>query len=209
MTEEQELQQLANQGKGLSVLSWILPPFAGFLMLFVALLVFGLFAAAFIGSSGGSSSGDNGGGTHDPGSLGYMPAQLRPIFTKAADKYNVSVHLVAAIFSAGEHGGSFPTHGPWASSSVGASGPFQFMPATWNGGYADDCNGDGVKDIQSLDDASCGAAHYLAANHAKGMYDDSKTSEGNIKAAIFAYNHAQFYVDDVWTAYVKYLHYQP
>jgi soluble lytic murein transglycosylase-like protein len=62
-------------------------------------------------------------------------------------------------------------------SSAGAQGPMQFMPATW-ALY-------GRGDINDTHDAILGAARYLVAAGAPG----------NMPKALFAYNHAQAYVN--------------
>jgi len=71
-------------------------------------------------------------------------------------------------------------------SSAGAVGWMQFMPDTWLR-WGMDASGDGIADPWSAEDAVHSAARYLAA--AAGRSDISR--------AIFAYNHAQWYVDDV------------
>jgi membrane-bound lytic murein transglycosylase B len=72
-------------------------------------------------------------------------------------------------------------------SSAGAIGPMQFMPATF-ASYAVDGDGDGTKDAWDPQDAVFSAARYLCANGA-GRGPDG------IRTALFAYNHAQWYVD--------------
>jgi murein DD-endopeptidase MepM/ murein hydrolase activator NlpD len=62
----------------------------------------------------------------------------------------------------------------------------QFMPSTWKA-YGIDANGDGRKDPYNPVDAICAAARYLKA--AGGDTD--------LRQAIFAYNHATWYVDEV------------
>jgi hypothetical protein len=62
----------------------------------------------------------------------------------------------------------------------------QFMPATWKA-YGVDANGDGVKDPYHPSDAIFAAARYLRA---AGAGDD-------LPRAIYAYNHAGWYVDSV------------
>jgi len=71
-------------------------------------------------------------------------------------------------------------------SSAGAVGWMQFMPATW-ARYGLDANGDGRADPANPTDAIFASARYLAA--AGGT--------GNLPAALYAYNHARWYVDDV------------
>ncbi len=78
-------------------------------------------------------------------------------------------------------------------STAGAIGPMQFMPATF-AAYAVDGDGDGVTDAWDFHDAIPTAAAYLCASGAR-----SGTADG-VRAALFAYNHAQWYVDLVLAA---------
>ncbi len=71
-------------------------------------------------------------------------------------------------------------------SSAGALGWMQFMPPTWEA-YGVDANRDGLKDPFNPVDAIFAAARYLRAAGA----------ETDIRKAIFAYNHADWYVDSV------------
>jgi murein DD-endopeptidase MepM/ murein hydrolase activator NlpD len=71
-------------------------------------------------------------------------------------------------------------------SSAGAVGWMQFMPSTWLR-WGTDADGDGVADPWSPDDAIFSAARYLAA--AGGASD--------LERAVFAYNHADWYVREV------------
>ncbi len=73
------------------------------------------------------------------------------------------------------------------SSYAGATGPMQFMPATFNH-YALDGDGNGTKDIHDLDDALLTAGRYLAAGGA---------ARGNYQTALFNYNHSNTYVANV------------
>lgn len=160
---------------------------------------------------------DEFGCTQGAGNLpGTVPAPYKDIFIKAGAKHNVEPALIAGIFFAGEHASSWPEppppYGngrPWASSPVGASGPFQFMPPTW-AAYGDDGDGDGDKDIQDLTDAAFGAAKYLAANGGTiGSPDGTpkqQPKEGpSIRNAIWHYNHADWYVERVFKAYQEFL----
>jgi hypothetical protein len=71
-------------------------------------------------------------------------------------------------------------------STAGAVGWMQFLPSTWKR-WAVDANGDGIADPYNPADAIFTAARYLQAAGA------SK----NISQAIFAYNHAGWYVQSV------------
>jgi hypothetical protein len=74
-------------------------------------------------------------------------------------------------------------------SSAGALGPMQFLPSTW-AAYGVDGDGDGNADILNPFDAVPSSALYLcrfgAGRGEQGLYD-----------AIFAYNHADWYVRKV------------
>jgi len=71
-------------------------------------------------------------------------------------------------------------------SSAGALGWMQFIPSTWMR-WGLDADGDGIANPWDPEDAVYAAARYLAA---AGAHDD-------LERAVFAYNHAQWYVDDV------------
>ncbi len=81
-------------------------------------------------------------------------------------------------------------------SSAGALGPMQFLPSTW-AAYGLDGDGDGRADILSPYDAIPAAAGYLCRSGANrgpdGLYD-----------AIFAYNHADWYVRKVLALAAQY-----
>ncbi|MFC4946638.1 lytic transglycosylase [Pseudonocardia sp. GCM10023141] len=67
-----------------------------------------------------------------------------------------------------------------------ATGPMQFLPATWRSIGADG-NADGVADPNNVDDAALGAARYLCAGGG-----DLSTTAGAI-AALFRYNRSAAY----------------
>ncbi len=81
-------------------------------------------------------------------------------------------------------------------SSAGALGPMQFMPATWAWAGVDG-DRDGDANIMDPFDAVPAAALYLcrhgAGRDAEGLYD-----------AVFAYNHADWYVRQVLDLAAKY-----
>src|SRR5437763_3950942 len=71
-------------------------------------------------------------------------------------------------------------------SSAGAIGWMQFMPSTWLR-WGVDADGDGVSDPWRAADAIYAAARYLAASG----------GQTDIARAVYSYNHAQWYVDEV------------
>ncbi len=119
-----------------------------------------------------------------------VPTELIPIYQKAATKYKLGKRgptILAAINKIETDFGRIAHEVSYA----GAMGWMQFMPGTW-AAYGVDANGDGIKDPVNKWDAIFAAANYLKASGApKDWYK-----------AIFAYNHADWYVQDV-LAYAK------
>jgi soluble lytic murein transglycosylase-like protein len=113
-----------------------------------------------------------------------VPPVLVPMFRRAAATYGLGPQGPAILAGINEVETAFGTN--LNVSSAGAIGWMQFMPATWEG-YGVDANGDGVKDPYNPEDAIFAAAGYLSAN---GMPADTY-------GAIFAYNHADWYVSEV------------
>jgi murein DD-endopeptidase MepM/ murein hydrolase activator NlpD len=114
-----------------------------------------------------------------PASLGFQ--QLQALWQQAGDAYGIDWQVLAAINKVESNFGR--NMGP---SSAGAVGWMQFMPSTWDR-WGVDANGDGIADPWNPQDAIFGAARYLAA---AGGHDD-------VARAVLAYNHAQWYVDEV------------
>jgi Transglycosylase SLT domain len=113
-----------------------------------------------------------------------VPSFLLPIYQQASDTYGlgpVGPSILAAINEI--ESGFGQNLGP---SSAGAVGWMQFMPSTW-AVYGVDADNDGTKDPNNPNDAIFAAARYLRAG---GMPEDPE-------GAIFAYNHADWYVADV------------
>lgn len=151
---------------------------------FVLLLVFFLLAAALIvgGEVVSASSCDTAQPEFEEG--GQPPAEFRELYLGASNRYRLGPRgpaILAAIHKIESDFGE--NMGP---SSAGAVGQMQFMPSTW-GRYGVDADGDGRRDPYSAPDAIYSAAKYLRASGAPGDW----------YAAIFAYNHADWYVQDV------------
>ena len=106
---------------------------------------------------------------------------LQSLWQRAGATYGIPWQVLGAINKVESNFGQ--NMGP---SSAGAIGWMQFMPSTWER-WGMDANGDGVSDPWNPEDAIFAAARYLAA--AGGRTDISR--------AIFAYNHAQWYVDEI------------
>lgn len=112
-----------------------------------------------------------------------IPARIRTLYLQAAARYGVSWALLAGV------GMEETAHGRnTATSTAGARGLMQFMPATWRA-YRVDGDHDGQASITNDADSIHTAARYLAATGAR-------TSVG-MRAALYAYNHALWYVNDV------------
>ena len=113
-----------------------------------------------------------------------IPADIKTLYVAAAEKYHLPWTLLAGIgMEETAHGRNNTT------SSAGAQGLMQFMPATW-ATYGVDGDGDGRADIHNNADSAMSAANYLTA---------SGVTAGpvGVRRAIFAYNHADWYVNDV------------
>ncbi|MDF8263516.1 peptidoglycan DD-metalloendopeptidase family protein [Luteipulveratus flavus] len=113
-----------------------------------------------------------------------IPDQIKQYYVNAANRYKVPWTLLAGV------GMEETAHGRNnRPSSVGAQGLMQFMPATWES-MGVDGDGDGKADINNDADSAMSAANYLTKSGAH------KGAEG-VRKAIFAYNHADWYVNDV------------
>ena len=76
-----------------------------------------------------------------------------------------------------------------STSSAGARGVMQFMPATW-ATYGIDGDGDRRADITKNADSIHSAANYLD-------HTGARTGTDGVRRALHAYNHADWYVNDV------------
>ena len=107
--------------------------------------------------------------------------ELLGLWQSAGQAYGVPWNVLGAINKIESNFGR--NMGP---SSAGAIGWMQFMPSTWLR-WGTDANADGLADPWNPVDAVYSAARYLAASGAAT----------DIRRAIFAYNHADWYVNDV------------
>jgi hypothetical protein len=110
-----------------------------------------------------------------------IPPFLLPIYQAAGMEYGIRWEILAAINEIEtDYGRNLNV------SSAGAIGWMQFLPSTWEQ-YGVDANGDGRKDPYNPVDAIFAAARYLRAAGA----------DKDLRRAIYAYNHADWYVDSV------------
>ena len=110
-----------------------------------------------------------------------VPIFLLSIYQAAGIQYGIHWQVLAAINEIEtDYGRNLNV------SSAGALGWMQFLPSTWRA-YGVDANKDGKKDPYNPVDAIFAAARYLNA----AGYEES------VRRAIFAYNHADWYVDSV------------
>lgn len=152
-----------------------------------------------------------------------IPIEYIPVYVAAEEKYGVPWTLLAAHHRVETR---FSTMKKLVSP-VGAEGHMQFMPCTfvgWKhpsckdlgkgeipekdktnpaiikkyGGYGVDANGDGVADPYDIEDAVFSAAKFLSIAGVK---------DGELKKAIFQYNHSDKYVKDILHYYKQYRDY--
>jgi hypothetical protein len=123
-----------------------------------------------------------------------IPAVYLHYYEEAARRYGLDWAMLAGIGKVEcDHGRDpDPSCGQEGmTNSAGAGGPMQFLASTW-AQYGVDGNSDGRVDRWDPADAIYSAANFLRASGAPGDYG----------RAIFAYNHAAWYVIEVedWAA---------
>ncbi len=110
-----------------------------------------------------------------------IPPFLLSIYQAAGIQYGIRWEVLAAINEIEtDYGRNLNV------SSAGAMGWMQFIPSSWKT-FGVDANSDGKKDPYNPVDAIFAAARYLKAAGA----------DTDLRKAIFAYNHADWYVDSV------------
>lgn len=117
-------------------------------------------------SATGVCTTDDAGGTVSSTLPGNIPEPYKSLFTKAATAFKTNPQFIAALFLSEHSNNWVPADSNWGTSSVGAKGPFQFMPITWDG-YKTDGNNDGIKDVQNLADSAFSAANWAGQNGVK------------------------------------------
>ena len=164
------------------------------LLAVVSLLLVGL-ATRIIGGSGPSV-----------GAMADIPADYLVLYQAGADTCpGLPWQVLAAIGRVETDHGRSPAPGVTSGANVaGAAGPMQIgiggaagntwggapvRPATPQVGYGTDGNRDGIASVYDPADAIFGAARYLCVNGAAQGTD--------ITRAVFAYNHADWYVSKV------------
>jgi len=165
----------------------------------IALLavVFVAALAALDGGAGGVGQESGGSGQEDRVSAlaerEIPPLYLR-LYEQAAASYGLSWAILAGIGKVECDHGRDPAPSctqEGAVNGAGAGGPMQFLASTW-AEYGVSAEGDGAPDRWNPADAIYSAANYLRASGAPANY----------RRAIFAYNHAGWYVQEVesWAA---------
>ena len=150
-----------------------------------------------MGAGAAANSCDTGGGdTGTPyvsqqpseNAVSDIPGNYLETYQKAGDEFGIDWAILAGIGSIesdhGRHSGGC-IEGP-ATAYGTAKGPMQFIDSTWDSQGVDG-NGDGQKNVCDFEDAIPGAANYLRNSGAPDDYYN----------AIFAYNRADWYVQDV------------
>jgi hypothetical protein len=120
-----------------------------------------------------------------------VPRRLAPLYVGAAERFELGPRGPSVLAAINYRETDFGTD--VATSSAGAEGWMAFLPSTF-AEWGVDGNGDGVKDIFNAADAIYSAANYL---HDSG-------APGDWWKAVFAYNHADWYVEQVLAAAARF-----
>jgi hypothetical protein len=166
---------------------------AGVLLLVGGSLAILVACAALLGVTVGLSTNSITGVTDTYAASARARAEIPPaylkLYTEAASRYGLDWAVLAGIGKVECDHGRDPDPSctrEGAVNSAGAGGPAQFLGSTWRQ-YGVDGDGDGRADRWDPADAIFSMANYLRASGAPGDY----------RKAIFAYNHADWYVNEV------------
>lgn len=172
--------------------------------LFLALVIVSpmlMTAVPSILGGGGSSTDCNGTAVEDASDTAGsdIPPKYLELYKKFGKQIGVQWNILAGVGKREtDHGRSTMPGVQSGTNEAGAAGPMQFLISTWGGkaqikmdstfsGYASDGDGDGIGDIYNPADAILGAAKMLKRNGAPE----------NVRRALFVYNRAWWYVDQV------------
>jgi Transglycosylase SLT domain len=166
---------------------------AALAVLFLGMTLMMLVGVHGLGGLGGTT--ESVGETDGPSALAQaeIPAEYLRDYEQAGQRYHLDWAILAGIGKVECDHGRDPDPSctkEGAVNSAGAGGPMQFLASTWaTYGVAPD---GGAPNRWNAADAIFGAANYLKASGAPGDY----------RKAIFAYNHAEWYVNEVeeWAA---------
>src|SRR3954447_109909 len=126
--------------------------------------------------------------------LADIPGNYLGWIRAAAPRYGLDWTVIAGIYSIESDFGRLDAPGVRSGENfAGAGGPGQFLASTWER-YGVDGDGDAVRDRYNPADAILGTANLLRQNGAPADYG----------RAIFAYNHAGWYVAEVLSRAARY-----
>ena len=150
--------------------------------------------SAGTGSSGGAGSSGSGAAGAGGTTSSALPTTYLQLFQESAARYcpGLSWTVLAAIGQIESADGT--NVGP---SSAGALGPMQFLPSTWAVWGTDGFGETGTPNILDPYDAVPSAARMLCA-------DGAAAGGQSLYHAIFDYNHANWYVNEVLSLAAEY-----
>jgi len=154
------------------------------------LLLFGL-AGSVVSGLPGSSTSAGVEAAYPPSATARadIPPLYLTLYMEAAARFGLDWTILAGIGRVECDHGRDPAPSCTVEgqlNSAGAGGPAQFLVSTWQR-YGISASGQGTPDMWNPADAIFSMANYLHASGAPGDY----------RVAIYAYNHAWWYVDDV------------
>ncbi len=162
----------------------------------MAAIVVAMGAMAIVGAGGfPASTGTTAGASPPPGGISALalreiPPEYLKLYEAAGAKYGLDWAVIAGIGKVECDHGQDPDPSctrEGAVNSAGAGGPMQFIASTWAMYGVDGEGQSGAPDRWNPADAVYSAANYLRASGAPKDY----------RQAVYAYNHAWWYVDEV------------
>jgi hypothetical protein len=138
---------------------------------------------------GGAASGSGSTFSVDASAVQDIPVDYGRLYVEAASRFGFDWQLLAAVGKVECDHGRGDCYRP---NRVGAMGPMQFMPGTWQAYRAS--SGEPPYDVYDARDAVLAAAAKLSADGIRRRP----------RAALFSYNHSQAYVDQVISWAVRY-----